>query len=170
MEEKVISEQQPDSTNETTGLGLIPECDEGQAMTPDGKELNGAPADVNKADDIHPTRFDKQEGDENEKGVDRTRSTLRERLSAKIGNKQWAVPSPAPLIDPHGFGDPVCEKFFERVWLAAAVRNTEIYRKVFHAIPDDLGNWCAVGSLRTIFTDRLASDDLEAVQGIRCSS
>ena len=170
MEEKVISEQHPDSANETTGLGLIPEGDEGKAMTPDGKEPNGAPADVNKTDDIHLTRFDKQEGDETEKGADRTRSTLRRRLSAKIGNKQWAVPIPAPLIDPHGFGDPVCEKFFDRVWLAAAARNTEIYRRVFHAIPDDLGNRCAVGPLRTIITDRLASDDLETIQGIRCSS
>jgi len=173
VEEKAIAEQQPDSANETIGLGLIhpqSEGEEGQAMTPDGKELNGPPAGVSKADDVHHARFDKQEGDDSEKGTTRARSTLRKNLSVKISSKQWAVLTPAPLIDPHGFGDPVCDKFFEHVWLAAAVRNTEIYRKVFHAIPDDLGNRSAVGPLRTIITHHLASDDLETVQGIRCSS
>lgn len=143
MEEKAIAEQQSNSANETTGLGLVPpqsEGDEGQAMTSDGKELYGTPAGVNKADDVRHARFDKQEGDENEKGAARARSTLRKHLSVKTSTKQWAASTPAPLIDPHGFGDPVCDKFFERVWLAAAVRNTEIYRKVFHAIPDDIGN------------------------------
>jgi phospholipase D1/2 len=170
VEEKAIAEQQSDTANEITGLGLSPpqsESEGRQAATPDGR---GAPDDVTKADDVHHTRFDKQEDDENEKGAIRARSALRKHLSVKINNKQWDVPTPAPLIDPHGFDDPICDKFFERVWLAAAVRNTEIYRKVFHAIPDDLGNRCAVGSLRTIITDRLASDNLEAVQGIRCSS
>lgn len=173
MEEKAIAERHSDMANETTGLGLSPpqsESEEGQAMTSDGKEIYGDPTDVTKADDAHHTRFDKQEDDENEKGAARARSALRKHLSVKISNKQWAVPIPAPSIDPHGFGDPVCNKFFEHVWLAAAVRNTEIYRKVFHSTPDDLGNRCAVGPLRTIITDRLASDDLEAVQGIRYPS
>ena len=173
MEEKAIAEQQSDSANETRGLGSVTsqsEGEAGQAMTSDGKELHGAPAGANKAEDVLHARFDKQEGDENEKGAARARSTLRKHLSVKTSTKQWAVPTPAPLIDPHGFGDPVCDKFFERVWLAAAVRNTEIYRKVFHAIPDDLGNRSAVAPLRTIITDRLTSDDLETVQGIRRSS
>jgi phospholipase D1/2 len=143
VEEKAIAGPKSDTANENTGLGLSPpqsEGEEGQAMTSDGRELYGVPADVIMADDAHHTRLDRQEGDENEKGAVRARSALRKHLSVKISNKQWAVPAPSPLIDPHGFGDPVCDKFFQRVWLAAAVRNTEIYRKVFHAIPDDLGN------------------------------
>lgn len=166
-------EQRSDLANENTGLELSPpqsEGEEGQAMTSDGKELYGVPADVIKADDVHHTQFDRQGGDENEKGAVRARSVLRKHLSVKTSSKQWAVPTPAPLIDPHGFDDPVCDEFFKRVWLAAAVRNTEIYRKVFHAIPDDLGNRCAVAPPRTIITDCLASDDLETIQGVRRSS
>lgn len=138
-------------------------------MTSDGKELYGVPADATKRGDVHHARFEKQEEDETEKGAVRARSALRKDLSAKVGNKQWSVPAPAPLIDPHGFGDPVCDEFFEHVWLAAAVRNTEIYRKVFHATPDDLGNRSALNPLRTIITHCLASDNLETVQGIRGS-
>jgi len=151
VEEKVIAEQQSDTANETTSLGLDPpqsESDEGQVMAHDSRGLCGTAADVTKAGDVHHTRIDKQEDDENEKGTTRARSALRKHLSVKVSNNQWAVPTPAPIIDPHGFGDPVCDKFFERVWLAAAARNTEIYRKVFHAIPDDLGNRRAVDPLR----------------------
>jgi phospholipase D1/2 len=170
VEEKVIAEQ---TANGNPGLGSSPPQSEGeerQAMTLDGKELYGAPTHATKRDDVQPhARFDRQEGDENEKGAVRARSTVHKHLSAKVNNKQWAVPTPAPFIDPHGFDDPVCDEFFEHVWLAAAVRNTEIYRKVFHATPDDLGNRHAVGSLRTIIAHCLTSDDLETVQGIRGS-
>ena len=132
-------------------------------MTSDGKELYGVPAGFTKRGDVHHAHFDKQEGDETEKGAVKARSALRKNLSVKVGNKQWAAPAPAPLIDPHGFDDPVCDEFFEHVWLAAAVRNTEIYRKVFHATPDDLGNRPALDLLRVIITNCLASDDLETV-------
>lgn len=158
VEEKAITQQQLDAANESTGLGLSSpqsEGDEGQAMTSDGKELYGVPADVTKKGEVHHARFEKQEGDETEKGAARARSTLRKHLSVKAGNKQWTVPAPAPLIDPHGFGDPVCDEFFEHVWLAAAVRNTEIYRKVFRATPDDLGNGHALPP-RTVFAHYLA--------------
>jgi len=36
------------------------------------------------------------------------------------------------------FEDPVCDAFWKDIWVASSVHNTEIYRKVFHAIPDDL--------------------------------
>ena len=170
MEEKAIAEQQSNISNENTGPGLSPpqsEGKEGQAITPDGKELYGVPAGVTKGDDVRHARFDRQEGDETERGTVRARSALRKHLNVKISNNQWAVPTPAPFIDPHGFDDPVCDEFLEHVWLAAAVRNTEIYRKVFHAVPDDLGKKRAVGPFRTIITHCRASDDLETVQGIR---
>ncbi|EJD41463.1 phospholipase D [Auricularia subglabra TFB-10046 SS5] len=47
------------------------------------------------------------------------------------------IARPKPTVDPNGFADPLAPEFFEDVWTAAAVHNTEIYRKVFHAIPDD---------------------------------
>jgi phospholipase D1/2 len=172
VEENVIAGQQPDTANENTDLGSSPPPsggEEGQATTSDGKEFYGAPAGASKKDEVRHARFDRQEGDENEKGAARARSALRKHLSVKSNNKQWTVLTPAPLIDPDGFADPVCDEFFEHVWLVAAARNTEIYRKVFHAIPDDLGNSHAVGPLRTIITHYYSSNDLETVQGI-CGS
>ena len=34
--------------------------------------------------------------------------------------------------------DPLCDSFYKDVWMAAAVRNTQAYRKVFRCVPDDL--------------------------------
>ncbi|KAF8120583.1 phospholipase D [Boletus edulis] len=45
--------------------------------------------------------------------------------------------TPAPHIDPDCFEDPISDEFWEDVWVMCAEHNTEIYRKVFHAIPDD---------------------------------
>jgi len=33
--------------------------------------------------------------------------------------------------------DPVAPEFYEKVWAATAKKNTEIYRDVFHCVPDD---------------------------------
>ena len=35
--------------------------------------------------------------------------------------------------------DPVAPEFYEKVWAATAKKNTEIYRDVFHCVPDDTG-------------------------------
>ncbi|KAI0324905.1 phospholipase D [Cubamyces sp. BRFM 1775] len=105
-------------------------------------ELYGAPADAS----VDPTRDDqppharssKNDADEEEAQAPGARATLRKHLAAKLGNKQWQLPTPAPQVDPHGFEDPISDAFWKDVWVASAVHNTEIYRKVFHAIPDDL--------------------------------
>ncbi|KAF9221001.1 phospholipase D [Gyrodon lividus] len=52
-------------------------------------------------------------------------------------NKAWALPTPAPHVDPDGFEDPISDEFWKNVWVACAVHNTEIFRKVFHVVPDD---------------------------------
>lgn len=60
------------------------------------------------------------------------RKNLREKANA------YNIPVAAPVVDPHGFADPLTDKFFKDVWMAAAVRNTQAYRKVFRCVPDDL--------------------------------
>lgn len=40
-------------------------------------------------------------------------------------------------LNPAIFEDPLAEEFYQDVWLAAALRNTEIYRMVFKSVPDD---------------------------------
>lgn len=47
------------------------------------------------------------------------------------------IPTKASAVDPKGFADPVADHFFKEVWLPIAVRNTQIFRKVFRCVPDD---------------------------------
>ena len=49
----------------------------------------------------------------------------------------YTMPFPGPDFDKDSFIDPISEDFYEDVWIASAIYNTEIYRKVFHCVPDD---------------------------------
>ena len=122
-------------------------------------ELYGAPADAS-VDPRHDNEFPharsgRVDADSDEEKAPGARATLRKHLAAKLGNKQWQLPTRTPHVDPYGFEDPICDAFWKDVWLASAVHNvstsmslqmnladwlaqTEIFRKVFHAIPDDL--------------------------------
>ena len=86
-------------------------------------QLFGVPAngDAQHDDKVPGT----QDGDdtEEEKEAPSARSTLRKHLSAKVGTKQWTLPTPTPHVDPHGFEDPVCDAFWKHVWLASAAHN-----------------------------------------------
>jgi phospholipase D1/2 len=53
------------------------------------------------------------------------------------GGNPWALPAETPEVDKDNFTDPVCDEFFRDVWLASAVHNTDIFRRVFKATPDD---------------------------------
>ncbi|KAJ6557347.1 phospholipase D [Mycena vulgaris] len=112
-----------------------------QTRTADG-DLFGAPADASrsaKTDDQPPhARSGVDDATEEEKAAPGARSILRRHLGAKLGSKTWTLPTPRPKVDPNGFEDPICDEFWKNVWVASATHNTEIYRKVFHAIPDDL--------------------------------
>lgn len=41
------------------------------------------------------------------------------------------------FIDPYSFSDPLIDTFYEDIWFQNAVRNTLIFREVFHCQPDD---------------------------------
>ncbi|TIC73404.1 phospholipase D [Wallemia mellicola] len=69
------------------------------------------------------TAFDQRRG---------RRSTI---ATTKSGN--FTMPFPGPSFDKDSFIDPCSETFFEDIWIASAIYNTEIYRKVFHVTPDD---------------------------------
>ncbi|KAI0669199.1 phospholipase D [Trametes maxima] len=153
------SEDQPDATDQSNGHarhtnGDVDNGENGSATNGHAKadkppqarvetgELYGAPADASvdpMHDDQPPhARSGKNDADEEESKAPRARATLRRHLAAKLGNKTWQLPTPTPHVDPYGFEDPICDEFWKGVWVASAVHNTEIYRKVFHAIPDDL--------------------------------
>ncbi|EMD31659.1 hypothetical protein CERSUDRAFT_77949 [Gelatoporia subvermispora B] len=100
-------------------------------------EAYGAPAEAQpgaRHDEEPPTARAGKHGvvDDDEEKAPGVRSTLRKHATAKLNQKPWTLPTPAPKVDP------ICDRFWKDVWSACAVHNTEIYRKVFHAIPDDL--------------------------------
>ncbi|KAJ7134494.1 hypothetical protein C8R44DRAFT_770608 [Mycena epipterygia] len=136
------AEESPKPTGEVNGD--LPEKEDekpAQPRTDDG-DLFGAPADASKSakiDDEPPhARSGVDDASEEEKAAPQARSILRRHLAAKLGSKTWTLPTPRPKVDPNGFEDPICDEFWKNVWVASATHNTEIYRKVFHAIPDDL--------------------------------
>ncbi|BGP15028.1 hypothetical protein JCM10213_002827 [Rhodosporidiobolus nylandii] len=73
----------------------------------------------------------------NEQAVNRNEITGKLRRNLRERGA-YTIPLSAPKIDPYGFTDPIVDSFYKDVWLAAAVRNTQIYRKVFRCLPDDL--------------------------------
>ncbi|BGP39024.1 Phospholipase D1 [Rhodotorula kratochvilovae] len=106
-----------------------------RALDQDGKQGD-------KGVDRKPTRRERseREGSEplgNEQAVNRNAitSTLRRNLRERGA---YTIPTAAPKVDPYGFADPLVDSFYKDVWLAAAARNTQIYRKVFRCMPDDL--------------------------------
>ncbi|KAJ3856607.1 phospholipase D [Lentinula lateritia] len=104
-------------------------------------ELLGAPANasISPQIDTQPpqARSHVDDADEQERAAPRARSVIRKQLTSKLGSK-WTLPTPRPKVDPQAFDDPICDVFWKNVWVASAVHNTEIFRKVFHAVPDDL--------------------------------
>lgn len=63
----------------------------------------------------------------NQDGIDAVISTFSDD-NTKRANK---------FLDPYCFDDPLDDSFFEDVWFDNALRNTKIFREVFHCQPDD---------------------------------
>lgn len=56
------------------------------------------------------------------------------------------------FVDPYSFNDPICPEFFEDVWFCTAVKNTTIFRMVFHCQPDDsVLTWKTYKSFNNMF-------------------
>ena len=135
LEEKTIIEQRPPKEqvdgelpptyrSETVESGGPPE-----ARVHDGShELYGAPANsVPQADNEVPHARDAKsdpalDTTDEEKAALHARRTVRKHLEAGI-TSQWALPTPTPHVDPHGFEDPVCDAFWKNTWVACAVHN-----------------------------------------------
>lgn len=112
---------------------------------PQDQEPYGAPSNAVKNDDAIPNKdIERDEHTEDEKAAIAARKTLRKHLSAKVGVSPWSMPTPTPKINPNRFHDPLDDTFWKDMWVATAVHNTEIFRKVFRCIPDDLvTTWAA---------------------------
>ncbi|TFY72827.1 hypothetical protein EVG20_g164 [Dentipellis fragilis] len=150
LEEKIVAEHFP-PTDRTYGTptkeSLKEEEQEKSGLAPPearlaNEQLYGAPADaapsVQEDDQPPEAKAGKSDADREEQQAPRARSILRKHLLAPGGQGPWTLPTPKPKVVAEGFEDPVCDEFWKNVWVAAAVHNTEIFRRVFHAIPDDI--------------------------------
>lgn len=75
-------------------------------------------------------------GNEQISNSNKATDVIRKSIAAKMN--VYSLPTKAPVIDAKKFADPLIDSFYKDMWMAAAVRNTEIYRKVFRCTPDDL--------------------------------
>ena len=136
--ESIIEENKDASRSEKKAAPKIKKA-------PDEKELYGIPANAVDDDDAPPTKDSgDREPDEDEKKAISARKTLRKHLAAKTSMSAWTMPTPTPKVNPNRFVDPLDDTFWKDMWVAVAVHNTEIFRKVFRSIPDDLvTTWAA---------------------------
>jgi len=132
-------------------------------LIPDDALLLGAPANAKfpSIDKEALSRSSKSDVSDEEQVPLGARATSRDNRGGKPGRKNaWTVPTTKPHVEPQDFEDPISDAFWKNIWLASAVHNvgvllrsmamlliiscpkTEIYRKVFHAIPDDhISTW-----------------------------
>ncbi|KAG8214440.1 phospholipase D [Butyriboletus roseoflavus] len=75
-----------------------------------------------------------------DKSTTNKRSSRRKQKRLYEVKAKQSVPISVPHVQPDDFEDPISDEFWDRVWVACAKHNTEIYRKAFHAIPDDTVN------------------------------
>jgi phospholipase D1/2 len=103
-------------------------------------------------------RIGKNDNDGDEQKAQRARNLLRKYPNVKLGQSSRTVPIQKPKFDANSFEDPLCDEFWEDIWVASAVHNvgvykflginaltnrhtplqTEIFRRVFRVVPDDL--------------------------------
>lgn len=128
LEEKVIMEKD----HSENGNGYFPTMQNDaklqQQIPANGKagdELLGVPAhgDLQNDTKVPGSSTDPGDADSEEERAPGARSTIRTHLNAKLGSKAWTLPTPTPHVDPHGFDDPISDKFWKGVWVACAVHN-----------------------------------------------
>ncbi|KAF9481155.1 phospholipase D/nuclease [Pholiota conissans] len=163
LEEKIIAEQRPprDQTDDTNATNNHPRTSGDDRQTknfdaPDGSSsphdsiseprtnesgLFGAPT-LTKSSSISTgplSRSLKSDIDGEEQKSPGGKEPIRDTFGSKSSKRRpWTVPTKKPRVGPEDFEDPISDAFWKNIWVASAVHNTEIYRKVFHAIPDDL--------------------------------
>jgi len=78
----------------------------------------------------------KNKSNEQTANSNKANDIIRKGLAGKMN--AYSLPTKAPEVDPKAFADPLIDSFYKDVWMAAAVRNTQVFRKVFRCTPDDL--------------------------------
>jgi phospholipase D1/2 len=138
LEEKVKAENQP-STGCADGI-TNDESDEGEEQEAGGsapvatKIENGyLPTDASLASKTYSkpsqARIGKNDNDDgDEQKAQRARNLLRKYPNVKLGQSSRTVPTQKPKFDANSLEDPLCDEFWEDIWVASAVHNVGVYR------------------------------------------
>ena len=131
-------------------------------LLPDDGLLSRAPTNAKSSniDKEALSRSSKSDLSDEEQAPLGARATMRDNRGKPGKKNVWTVPTTKPQVEPQDFEDPISDAFWKNIWVASAVHNvgvlfrsmamlliisclkTEIYRKVFHAIPDDhISTW-----------------------------
>jgi phospholipase D1/2 len=73
-------------------------------------------------------RVGKNDNDGGEQKTQRGRNLLRKYPNVKLGQSSRTVPTQKPKFDANSFEDPLCDEFWEDIWVASAVHNVGVYR------------------------------------------
>ena len=74
------------------------------------------------------TRIGENDNDEDEQKAQRARYLLRKYPNVKLGQSLRTVPTQRPKFDANSFEDPLCDEFWEDIWVASAAHNVGVYR------------------------------------------
>lgn len=71
-------------------------------------------------------RIGKNDNDGDEQKTQRTRNLPRKSPNVKLGQSSRTVPTQKPKFDANSFEDPLCDEFWEDIWVASAVHNVGV--------------------------------------------
>ena len=133
---EIAEQQKADSLDASSehnsgNSGSSGQDDPPQARVQDAsRQLYGAPANASRdvtTDDEPPRgQGDRSSPSQDEEEAVQARHSVRKHMAAKFGSRNWVLPVPTPEVDPRGFDDPVCDKFWKQTWAACAVHNVRI--------------------------------------------
>ncbi len=70
----------------------------------------------------------KNDNDGDEQKAQRARNLWRKYPNVKLGSSSRTVPTQKPKFDADSFEDPLCDEFWEDIWVTSAVHNVGVYR------------------------------------------
>jgi phospholipase D1/2 len=131
IEKRAVAEFQPPterahmvSTEENTGIDAREKV--GGALS-DANVKNSTTADASMVSETYSKpsgpQIGKSDGDSEEQRVPRPRKSSRKNLNIKSSQSPWAVLTPKPKYHADSFEDPICDEFWEDIWLACASHN-----------------------------------------------
>lgn len=77
-------------------------------------------------------RIGRNDNDGDENKAQRARNLQRKYPNVNLGQPSRTIPTQKPKFDANSFEDPLCDKFWDDIWVASAVHNVGVYR--YHGV------------------------------------